>query len=37
MQKDKYSQPNAVLIGSVIIVLLAAIAITLIMTGYISN
>ena len=37
MQKDKYSQPNAVLVGSVIIILLAAIAIALIMTGYISN
>ena len=37
MEKDKYSQPNAVLIGSIIIIFLAAIAIMLIITGAVTT
>ena len=37
MEKDKYGQPNAVLIGSIIIISLAAIAIALIVTGAITT
>jgi preprotein translocase subunit Sec61beta len=37
MEKDKYSQPNAVVIASILIILLAAIAITLIVSGAITS